>query len=262
MGRMEISVLASGSGGNAVYVEASPGDGLLVDAGIACRSLKERLASIGRGLDSVRAVVVTHDHADHCKGLPVLLRQAPHARAYATEATAMAVEMTCGEEIPWHIFDADTRFQTGGFCVTPVRLPHDAAESLGFVVEAGGKRACVLTDFGSAPGSLVARAGACHAMVLEFNHDVLMLKNSGRPGQLIRRILSPNGHLSNDDAGDFLERVVARETRRVYLAHLSGECNSPALALGAAKAALARAGRGDVEVVVASQDKPTALFAC
>jgi len=263
MVRMEISVLASGSGGNAVYVEASPGDGLLVDAGIACRSVKERLASIGRGLDSVRSILVTHDHTDHCKGLPVLLRHAPRARVYATEATARAVELTCGEEdIPWHIFDADTRFQAGDFCVKPVRLPHDAAEPLGFVVEANAKRACVLTDFGHAPDSLVASAATCHAMVLEFNHDELMLKNSGRPADLIRRILSRNGHLSNDDAGSFLERVVSRETRRVFLAHLSGECNSPALALGAAKAALARAGRGDVEIVVASQNAPTALFAC
>ena len=262
MARMEISVLASGSGGNAAYLEASPGDGLLVDVGIACKSVKERLASIGRGLDAVRAILVTHDHTDHCKGLPVLLRHAPRAKVYATEATARAVELACGEEIPWHIFDADTRFQTGGFCVKPVRLPHDAAEPLGFVVEANRKRACVLTDFGHAPGSLEASAAACHAMVLEFNHDVLMLKNSGRPADLIRRILSPNGHLSNDDAGEFLERALSRETRRVFLAHLSGECNTRSLALGAARAALARAGRGDVEIVLASQDAPTALFAC
>ncbi|MCL1888242.1 MAG: MBL fold metallo-hydrolase [Kiritimatiellaeota bacterium] len=260
---MEISVLASGSGGNAVYVEASPGNGLLVDAGVACKTLRERLAAVGRGLDAVRAVLVTHDHTDHCKGLPVLSRQAPRARMFATEATAQAVEMACGEEgLPWTIFDADACFEAEGFGVRPLRLPHDAAEPLGFVLEAGGKRACVITDLGHATERLAASAGACHTVVLEFNHDELMLRNSGRPKELIRRISSPRGHLSNNDAGTFLERVVARETRRVILAHLSGECNTPALAFDAARAALARLGRGDVEIVVASQDAPTPLFAC
>jgi len=259
---MQISVLASGSGGNATYIETSPGNGLLVDAGIACKTLRERLASIGRGLDSVRAILTTHDHTDHCKGLPVLLRHAPRALAYATEATARAVEFTLGEELPWHIFDPATRFEAGDFCATPVRLPHDAAEPLGFVLESGNARVCVLTDFGHVPRSLVASAAACHAMVLEFNHDEMMLKNSGRPADLIRRILSPNGHLSNAAAAEFLEHAVSPETRRVFLAHLSGECNSPALALGAAKAALLRAGRGDVEIAMTSQNEPTPLFAC
>ena len=246
-----------------MYVEASPGNGLLVDAGISCRAVRERLAAIGRGLDAVRAVLVTHDHADHCKGLPVLLRNAPAARVFATEATAAAVEMTCGEgDLPWQIFDPATSFDAEGFCVRPVRLPHDAAESLGFVVEAGGGRVGVVTDLGHAPKPLVASLAACHAMVLEFNHDELLLRNSGRPANLIRRILSPRGHLSNDAAGELLERVVSPVTRRVFLAHLSGECNTPRHALGAAKAALARAGRKDVELVVASQDAATELFQC
>jgi phosphoribosyl 1,2-cyclic phosphodiesterase len=107
----------------------------------------------------------------------------------------------------------------------------------------------------------VASAATCHNVGLEFNHDEWMLRNSGRPADLIRRILSPRGHLSNDAAAAFLERVVSAETRRVFLAHLSGECNTPSLALGAAKAALARLGRTDVDLVVASQDGPTELFA-
>ena len=260
---MDISVLASGSGGNAVYLEASPGNGVLVDAGISRRDLTKRLAMIGRGLESVRAVLITHDHNDHCKGLPALLRHAPHARVYATEATARAVELNRGVDgLPWHIFDADARFEAGGVSVRPVRLPHDAAEPLGFVLEAGGTRAGVATDFGHATPALVASLASCHALVLEFNHDVLMLENSGRPPELVRRILGPRGHLSNDDAGALLERAATGGTRRVFLAHLSAECNTPGHALGAARAALARAGRGDVELVVASQGAPTAFSAC
>ncbi len=260
---MEISVLASGSRGNAVYLATSPDNAMLIDAGIACRDLAARLDAIGRPLSAIRTILITHDHTDHCKGLPVLLRRIPHARVFATEPTAQAVEWACRTaDLPWQIFDADTAFETGGFAVRPVKLAHDAADPLGYVIDAGQTRVAVVTDLGHAPMPLVAMLEGCHAVVMEFNHDEQLLKNSGRPEHLIQRILSPRGHLSNDAAAELLERIIAPQTRRVFLAHLSGECNTAGLALAAAKNALVRAGRADIDIIVTAQDQPTALFTC
>jgi len=258
---MEISVLASGSGGNAVYLAATPDNGLLIDAGISCRDLQARLARLGRSLSSIRAILLTHDHTDHCKGLPVLFKNIPRVKIFATEPTAEAVEWACAcTGFPWQIFDPATTFNAAGFSIQPVQLPHDAADPLAYIVSTHVARVCVATDLGHAPPHLVASLANCHAVVLEFNHDEQLLKNSGRPGHLIRRISSPRGHLSNTAAAELLERILTPRTRRVYLAHLSRECNTASLALAAAKNALVRAGRLDIELIIADQDQPTALF--
>lgn len=262
---MEISVLASGSRGNAIYIATDPGNALLVDAGIPFRSLKQRLGRLGRTPASIRKVLLTHEHTDHCQGLPVLLKEVPDAQVCATEDTARAVELGAGPSpLLCQVISPHAALGALGLEIRPLPLPHDAADPLGYLVSAPRRslRIGILTDLGHAPEHLVATLADCHTLVLEFNHDALMLENSGRPRRLIRRIAGPRGHLSNDDAAAFLARIAGPATRRVFLAHLSRDCNTPQLAEAAARHALCAAGRTDVDIVVTSQDCETLLHVC
>ncbi len=241
---MKFAVLASGSSGNCTCVE-SGGTCVLIDAGTNCKIVRERLRAVGAELDSVRAVLLTHDHFDHVSALSVLLRRHP-VPVYSTEGTAEAVCASLhgdeGADWQWNCFAAGSTFDVGPFSVEAFPVPHDAADPVGFVLSDGTARLGVATDLGDVPAVVVHHLAGCDALSLEFNHDRTMLETSGRPWSLIQRIRGRSGHLSNDQAAELLARIATPRLRRLVLAHLSAECNSADLAVVAARDALRAAG--------------------
>ena len=256
---MEVCVLASGSGGNCLYV-AGGGTRLLVDAGLSLKVLAARLKQVGVDPDDIQAVLLTHDHADHCSGVGVLRRR--HGLPfYANEGTAAGVELALGEkDTAWSIFETGTPFEVGGLTVEPFSVPHDAADAVGFVVTDGRCRLGIATDLGMATTLVRRKLSDCDALVLEANHDVELLQQSGRPWSLLQRIRGRHGHLSNDAAATLLAEVLGPRLKAVVLAHLSAECNAPGLAERTVRAALRRAGREDVRVEIAAADANSALL--
>lgn len=229
---MKFCVLASGSSGNCIYIE-SKGTRVLVDAGISRKSVQERLAQIGVGLDAIAGLCITHDHSDHTAGIPVLTGR-HRLPLYATYGTSTTVESNAKKHFEWNLFEAGCAFGIGALTFEAFTVPHDAGDPVGFVVSDGERRLGIATDMGEVPDMVAHHLKGCHALILEFNHDRDLLLNSSRPWMVKQRILGRRGHLSNVQACDLLRSVAGDQLRTLFLAHLSEECNTPALARGCA----------------------------
>lgn len=227
---MRFSVLASGSTGNAFYVETET-ERLLVDAGLSGKQLEQLFQQIGRHLKDVTAILVTHEHSDHIKGLGVIARkyQLP---IYANEKTWKAMEGLIGE-IP---IDQKFVFPTGsvrsfrGIDVESFGVSHDAAEPMFYVFHHDGKKLALMTDTGYVSERMKRTIEHADVFVFESNHDVEMLRMGSYPWSIKRRILSDVGHVSNEDAALALADVIGERTKRIYLAHLSQDNNMKELA--------------------------------
>ncbi len=219
---MRICVLGSGSAGNAVLVEGPKGY-LLVDAGFSWREIKSRARKAGFPLEGVEALILTHEHADHVRGLRTLYRRG--TAIIASPGTLKALGHRFRRAIP-----LNGEVEAVGIKVRSFRVPHDAAEPVGIVLEGEGKAVGIATDLGEAPGRVIDALEGCEALIFEANHDLEMLLSGPYPWALKLRILGPLGHLSNDAAGSALS-LLAENARHVFLAHISQENNRPALAL-------------------------------
>lgn len=234
---MRLSVLASGSKGNAIFIEMD-GTRLLLDVGIGLRRLKEELTSLGVTLDTLDGVFLTHEHRDHVAGLAALLREVP-LPVYSRPGTIAALPRR--DLLPLaslHPFKGD--MCVGTLKVEPFPLSHDAAEPVGYRVR-GSRNAAVATDLGFVTGAVQDAIEGADALVLEANHDPATLKRGGYPWPLKQRILSNRGHLSNLDAAWALARM-KRRPAQVFLAHLSEENNRPELAEETVREVLVRQG--------------------
>ena len=221
---MQVSILASGSKGNSVYVELD-GVRLLVDAGISAARITKGLRARGIEPQSIDAVLVTHEHIDHVRGLKTLAKQY-HLPILATRGTLAGIDGGAAfEDDMRSISDA---FMIGNVTVQPFATSHDAAEPCGFRIE--GSHCCtVATDLGVVTDTVQDAMEGADVLVLEANHDADLLRQGSYPWPLKRRILSNRGHLANGDAAWALTRM-KKHPRKVYLAHLSEENNRPALA--------------------------------
>lgn len=254
---MEVCVLASGSKGNCIYVSGG-GTALLVDVGLSAREIESRLAAAGIAPESIQAVLFTHDHVDHFRGVDVFSRRFP-VRLFANEGTAAGIELGCPKlTSAFEIFETSSTFELGGLRIEAFTVPHDAADPVGFVFDDGASRLCVVTDLGQATPLICAKLSQCHAVVLESNHDAEMLMQSNRPWPLKTRIAGRSGHLSNRDAAELMRAALSERLHTLLLAHLSEECNTPDLALETMRQMLREARRPDVKVEVMSQARASA----
>ncbi len=250
---MEVCVLASGSKGNSIFI-AGGGTALLVDTGLSARELVGRLNTAGIDPASVNAVLCTHDHSDHYKGLEVFSRRYPAVRLFANESTAAGIEQAFPQRsFDWEIFETSSSFEIGGLRIEPFTVSHDASDPVGFLFDDGVSRLCVVTDLGQDSPVVRDKLARCHCVILESNHDPDMLMASNRVWSLKSRIAGRSGHLSNADAADLMSRVAGQELQTLLLAHLSEECNTCALALNTMRQALQQVGRRDVRIEVLSQ---------
>lgn len=228
---MKIVILASGSGGNATLFEAG-GTRVLVDAGLGPRALAMRLGAIGVGLP--HAIVITHAHGDHVGECHRMAKRFK-IPIWASESTARSDRMRGRPGVS--VFGARHPFEIGAMTVSPLPVPHDAAQ-VALVLEGGGKRAAIVTDLGEVPPALPGHLARCDVALIESNHDAEMLERGPYPAFLKRRIASARGHLSNRQAHALL-RALPRETHTVALMHLSEKNNLPEVALESARDALA-----------------------
>jgi phosphoribosyl 1,2-cyclic phosphodiesterase len=249
-------MLGSGSKGNAVLIECD-GSRVLIDCGFGTRTIAGRLKSIGVEPESIDACLVTHEHSDHVKGVGAGAKKWGW-RVYATPGTAKAAELRDTEV---HRFGPGATLELARMTVNTVATPHDANESVGFVIESRsiGARAGVFYDMGHVTNGVAAACAALDILVLESNHDDTMLRHGPYPRWLQSRIACPTGHLSNAASAAFARSAVTRELNHLVLAHLSENCNTPDVALAAARNAIART-RFKGTVTAARQDVAVGPF--
>jgi len=241
---LRVCALGSGSAGNALLVEGPRGV-LLVDAGLPWRDLSARAARAGLSLAGLRWVVLTHEHADHVRGLDPLLRRGVQVAASAGTLQALGIE---GEELR-------PGLELEGIRVFPFPIPHDAREPLGLRLESGGEALGIATDLGQVTAGVLDALAPCRTLVLEANHDVSLLLAGPYPWPLKLRILGPEGHLANDEAGRTIH-LLKDSLRQVLLAHLSELNNTPVLALETVAASLDGWGG---ELYLTYPDRPSAV---
>lgn len=253
-----ITILGSGSRGNALVLHAADG-AVLLDAGFSARELADRLERAGLSTTALSAVIISHEHADHVRGLRVFAER--HSLpVFANRGTAMVLKNRDARLGQLRLFAAGNPFQIGPFTVHPFSIPHDASDPVAFVVQAHGRRIGIATDLGHVNHLVAHQLRECDALILESNHDVAMLGSSQRPWALKQRILGRHGHLSNDACMDLLRAVVHERTRHVVMAHASEECNRYDLVAKAAVACLTQLGRSDIAAHIARQDEPLPTF--
>lgn len=226
--------LGSGSKGNALLVESGR-TRVLVDCGFGPREMATRLDRHGVAPDSVTAVLVTHEHADHVGGAARCAARFGWA-LHASHGTAAAAGRLAGAGV--RHFDSHAGFAIGDLEIHPYPVPHDAREPTQFVFSDGASRLGVLTDAGAITPHIVAMLKECAALVLECNHDAEMLAKGRYPPPLKQRIAGGFGHLENGAAADLLRAVDKEKLRHVIAAHLSEENNTPELARRALAGAL------------------------
>jgi phosphoribosyl 1,2-cyclic phosphodiesterase len=249
---LRVCTLASGSKGNCIYVE---GDGakVLFDCGLTMRETKRRLSGIGVSPSELSAVVITHEHTDHIKGVGALCR-AFKLPVYVTAGTYKSGHGWLGKGLTIREFEAGSSFDINGLTLEPFTTPHDAADPVGFAFYSSSKKGALATDLGYATHLVTERLKGANIIVLESNHDPGMLKDGPYPWYLKQRVAGKQGHLSNEDAGRLLECLLHDGLTHVILAHLSQINNLPELAHEKAMETLAANRCECVRLGVASQD--------
>ena len=244
--------LGSGSKGNCLYV-GTPEGALLIDVGFSLKEILRRLALAGLDPASIRAILITHEHGDHVRGVGVVARKL-RVPVYLTLGTWDAIRRPpLPEVIP---FRAGEAFSAGPFAVASVGLPHDAAEPVAYKVSWGGRAIGCVTDLGHPDPQVIAHFEGCDFLVSEANHDEQMLMDGPYPWSVKRRIRGRWGHLSNQQGLALLEGMLHPGLEGVVLAHLSETCNRPELAWGLFSARLRSLGMGDIPLWTARQDEP------
>ncbi len=243
---MRFASLGSGSGGNGTLVEWAGGT-LLLDCGFSAREAEQRMARLGCRAADLSAILVTHEHTDHIRGVAALARR-HRLPVYITQGTWQSRDM--GQLPDLRLIAGYAPFELAGLQVTPVAVPHDAREPAQYVFEGDGRRLGILTDLGSITPHVESSYQSCDALVLEANHDPQMLAGGVYPPRLKQRVGGPWGHLSNRQAADLLSRLDTRRLQHLVVAHISRQNNSPALA----EAVLMPQVTSAVTVTVACQD--------
>ena len=241
--RFTFCPLFSGSSGNALFIGA--GDTrILVDAGMPGRSIEGALREIGVLPETLTAIAVTHEHSDHVKGVGILSRKY-HLPVYANERTWNAMARTVGEIESQNrrVFEDEEDFYIRDLGLFPFSIPHDAADPVGYRVYFGGRSVATATDMGHMQKRVLKILSGVDVLLLESNHDPdLLMQNPHYSMYLKQRIVGSHGHLSNAASAEALLALGETGVRQVFLGHLSGENNTPELALSTATERLSRAG--------------------
>jgi len=249
---MKICLLASGSSGNCTLV-ASTDTATLIDAGISASQTVERLKMINVEPKSIDALLITHEHIDHCREAGSLSRELG-CPIYVNERTLSAIRgyLNGREEI--RLFKTGEAFSIKAFFIQPFRIFHDAIDPCGFTITDGHVKLGVATDLGAVTDSVKQHLKECDMVILEANHDLSMLLNGSYPWDLKQRIRSEVGHLSNDACGKALAEIAkAGRLKKVFLAHLSANNNTPELALSTVQSYL-NSCQNAVELLLAPRD--------
>jgi len=251
--------LYSGSSGNCSLI-ISDHTKILIDCGVSNKKLVEGLASIGLSIDDISAILVTHEHSDHIKGIPVTCKNSSipvFANKKTMDALSEKVPDSCKQ-----FFVTNEKFEIGELKIKSFAIPHDAADPVGFTIEKGKKKISVATDIGHMENSIIDNISGSNFILFESNYEPEMLKASRYPYMLKRRILGPYGHLSNEESGDTLSELATLGVKNVQLGHLSQQNNFPELAY---KTVLEQYMKNNIDtskltLSVADRSKPNAII--
>lgn len=260
----------SGSSGNCSFL-FTENDGLLIDAGVGVRALKKQFKDFGLHLSDVKNILITHDHADHVKSvgslsrdkeLPVWTTQGVHAGINNNWCVRCKI---APERVKY--VQKGVSFQLGTFMVTPFGVPHDSADNVGYCIEHGGVTFVLMTDIGHLTDEMKSYISKANYLVIEADYETEMLMSGPYPQHLKRRILSPYGHMSNQECGQALAEYATPNLRHVWLCHLSDENNHPELAEKTVKQTLrahgivvGNEGGADFKLDVLKRKTPSGIF--
>jgi phosphoribosyl 1,2-cyclic phosphodiesterase len=242
--------LASGSKGNALLL-GTERTKILIDAGLSFKQLKERLEAINVDVASIDAVVITHEHSDHIKGLEVLAKQL-NIPVLANSDTAKAILEHIKAPVKFKIFSTGEMFSFGDISLHPFSIQHDTVDPVAFTARLAGKKIGICADLGCVTTLVKMHLKDCDALYLESNHEPSMVHASSRPVVYKQRVLGRQGHLSNQSCAELLQELYHQQLKHIYLAHLSEECNNPEVALKWAKSSL-EPYLSDVSIAIAHQ---------
>lgn len=262
---MQFAVLGSGSSGNSYLIKAGE-TRVLVDLGLSAREIGKRLTLLGEDPNRIDAVVISHEHSDHIRGVPVFCKstQVPvHMSSKVRDGLDLggnqdrvrfAEPIRTGEP-----------FEIGSITLTPFTVPHDAVDPVAFTFESGAVKVGLVTDLGYITNLVVEHLRGCHALIIESNHDLDMLKECQYPWTVKQRVMSRHGHISNDELGRFLRDDFDGGAEFLVLAHISQNANHPELARLSAVQALESRGssfysNAGQRIKLARHDVPSEWF--
>jgi len=260
---VRMTILASGSRGNCAVISTSQGS-ILMDAGISCRETLKRMREAGEDPHQLKAIVISHEHADHVAGLqvltnklklPVFITGATYQswRRWARDKEGKPAKL---ERVEY--FEAGRSFSISDITIMPFTIPHDAADPCGFTFKAAGVKLGFVTDLGCMTANIKHHLRACNGLMIESNHDLEMLRNGPYPWMVKQRVMSRVGHLSNSALAEFLKEDYDGSAEFIVLAHLSEQNNSPYRAHDEAKKALTarcQLFESNAPIFAAQQDK-------
>ena len=233
---MRFCPLASGSKGNVLFLETKQ-KRLLIDVGLSAKQVEERLKKINVDPKTIDAVMITHEHADHVRGLEVFASKFD-LPVFANIDTAKALHEMGARQLAYTIFTTGESFHFGGCDITPFSIQHDTMDPVAFTIEEDATKLGVCADLGFVTSLVRVHLQNCNGLYLESNHEPNMVHASSRPQVYKTRVLGRQGHLSNDACCTLLSEIATPELKHVFLAHLSEECNSDELAFKKAREVL------------------------
>jgi phosphoribosyl 1,2-cyclic phosphodiesterase len=250
---MKICLLASGSKGNSILVESGK-TRLLIDAGLSARELRKRLDSIGVEAESLDALLITHEHGDHVRGLGPLVRQLDLPVYLQTDLARKLPDVgkpDCVQE-----FVDGEEFTIKDLTIRPFAITHDCLAPVGFTLDGELGKVGVATDLGIVTRLVTECLQDCRALVLETNHDEELLRDGPYPWKLKQRVRSNHGHLSNNAAGNLLQSLLWNGLETVFLGHLSETNNRPDLAVEVVREVLEKQNICEPQVLLGKQQLP------
>ncbi|PIS02471.1 MAG: Zn-dependent hydrolase [Chlamydiae bacterium CG10_big_fil_rev_8_21_14_0_10_42_34] len=221
--------LASGSKGNCIYV-GSKTTSILIDAGISARTIVDRLSQIQVDPKKIQAILITHEHSDHIKGLANFAIK-NNIQVLANAETAKGIYSATGQRPRFKIFTTGESFQFGDLFIHPFSVPHDTLDPVAFTIQMDNIKLGICADIGHVTSLIRKTLENCDYLYIEANHQPSMVHATNRPPMLKQRILGKQGHLSNEDCALLLTQIFHSNLKHVYLSHLSGECNNEEVAL-------------------------------
>lgn len=263
---MRLCSIASGSSGNCVYV-GSGATHLLVDIGVSGKRTESGLSDLGITAGDLDGILITHEHADHISGLGVIARKYG-VPIYATPGTIKAIRECRNvgdiDDALFHEVREDVKLVIKDLTINPMRISHDAAQPVAYRIAYGNKKVGICTDLGVYNDYTVECLKGMDALLLEANHDVNMLQVGSYPYYLKQRILGDKGHLSNENSGRLLSRILHDKLQTIVLGHLSHENNLPELAYEAVRMEITLGenpyNANDFRMLVASRSTPSPVI--
>ena len=249
---MKVSVLSSGSKGNTTYIESDKAK-ILIDIGNTSKYVKEKLEEFGVEPEELDAILITHTHVDHIKGLKVFEKKY-HVPVYITDKMYKSLDFL-DSYIP-----LSDEFDIRDIHITTIKTSHDVEDSRGYIISNDDKSIVYITDTGYINNKYFDILSNRNLYIMESNHDVEMLSNGKYPFQLRQRILSDKGHLSNYDSSKYLSSFIGDKTKYILLAHLSEENNTEELAYETLISRLNNDNKHVDNIIILKQDKETELI--